>query len=311
MLEIAVIIMPIFLTICIGYLTLHLKILTKDHIKVLGHFIIKVSIPILLLVSISSQDFHSLVQIPYLISYGVSSLIVFLTALIIYIKIFREGLTQASVMSMGSSMSNTVYIGSGILYLFLGEKAAIYFGMTFLIENFLILLLFLICLELDKQTAPINQILIECFVNVIKNPIVIALISGLLLSSLEIRLPEFLQQILKPIGQTSTPLGLLVIGGSLYGLSLSSHQKLGRDIATIAGLKLILMPLLVYGLFQLFPNATSEMVFAGVLLSSISMVGIFAVFGQQFDMQKVPPILMTTTLLCIINLSFIIRLLHV
>ena len=311
MLEIAVIIMPIFLTICIGYLTLHLKILTKDHIKVLGHFIIKVSIPILLLVSISSQDFHSLVQIPYLISYGVSSLIVFLTALIIYIKIFREGLTQASVMSMGSSMSNTVYIGSGILYLFLGEKAAIYFGMTFLIENFLILLLFLICLELDKQTVPINQILIECFVNVIKNPIVIALISGVLLSSLEIRLPEFLQQILKPIGQTSTPLGLLVIGGSLYGLSLSSHQKLGRDIATIAGLKLILMPLLVYGLFQLFPNTTSEMVFAGVLLSSISMVGIFAVFGQQFDMQKVPPILMTTTLLCIINLSFIIRFLHV
>lgn len=212
--------------------------LSSEHMKVLGQYIIKLAIPCLLVVSISLQDFKSLIQIPYLASYGIASLLIFLATLGIYYKLYRENLTQASVMSMGASMSNTVYMGSGILYLFIGEKTAIYFAMTFLIENFLILLLFLICLELGDKSKPVDKIVQSCCINILKNPIVIALMIGILMSCLNIRFPGFVEQILKPIGQTATPLGLLVIGGSFYGITLSKNKKIARDILTVASLKL-------------------------------------------------------------------------
>lgn len=311
MFDIIKIILPIFITIFIGYLIAYSQVIHKDHFKVIGVFIIKVSIPCLLVVSISSQDFHSLIQVPYLVSYGVASFVVFMAALTIYFKIFKQPLSHASIMAMGSSMSNTGFIGSGLLYLLLGEKAAIYFGMAFLVENFVVFLMFLICLEMGKSNLSLSEILKIGLSNIIKNPIVIALIVGSIMSLFSIHLPEMLLKVLKPIGQTCMPLGLLVIGASLHGISIASQHNLGRDVVITSGLKLVIMPILVYGLFQLFPNANNEMVFAGTLLASVSMVGMFAVFGQQFDMKKVPSILMISTLLSVISMSTVIHFLQV
>ncbi|MDQ9021260.1 AEC family transporter [Acinetobacter sichuanensis] len=311
MLEIISVIFPIFITIFIGYLSLYFSILNKEAMKVIGLFIIKVSLPCLLLVSISSQDFHSLIQIPYLMSYGLASSIVFIVTVLIYLKKFEMPMSYAAVMGMGAAMSNTGFIGSGLLYLFLGEKAAIYFGMTFLVENFIVFLMFLICLELGQQQTSVKQILKSGLMNIVKNPLIIALILGFIFSASQRQLPEILQLTLRSIGQTSAPLGLCVIGGSLYGISLHTQQKIARDIVIIASLKLIIMPLLVYVIFLIVPNTSKEMIFAGVLLSSVSMVGLYAVFGQQYDMQKVPPILLVTTLLSIVSMSLVIHYLRV
>lgn len=307
MLDVTLIILPIFLTILVGYLLLRFHILEKEHIKVLGLFLIKVALPCLLLVNISAQDFSQLIQVPFLVSYSLASLVVFSLALIIYLRKFNYPLNEAGVMGMGAAMSNTGFIGSGLLYLFLGERAAIYFGMAFLIENFIIFFLFLICLELSKKNTHLLKMLQSALVNILKNPIVIALILGFFLSAMQIPLPEALIKVFKPIGQISAPLGLLVIGGSLYGTSIGAQKHLAQDACILLGLKLILMPVLVYGIFQFFPSASDEMIFAGTLLASVSMVGIFAIFAQQLNMQKAPPILLITTLMSIFSLSIVIH----
>ncbi|ANF83212.1 hypothetical protein A3K93_13255 (plasmid) [Acinetobacter sp. NCu2D-2] len=310
MLEIVHLILPVFITIFIGYLIAHFKVLEKEHFKVMGLFAIKVAIPCLLLVSISSHDFHSLIQVPYLIAYSLASFIVFLSAFGIYRYVIKTPITESSVMAMGSSMSNTGFIGSGLLYMFLGERAAIYFGMTFLVENFVIFLMFLICLELGKSQQSLKDILKTGLSNIIKNPIIIALIIGSALSFFSLQLPEQLIKVLQPIGQTTMPVGLLVIGGSLYGITLASQKKLGRDLSITVSLKLVTLPLLVFGIFQCLPNTNAEMIFAGTLLSSVSMVGLFAIFGQQYDMKKVPTILLFSTLLSIFSISTVIHFLH-
>lgn len=311
MLDIIRLIIPIFITILLGYLTVSFGLLNKDHFKAIELFVIKVALPCMLIVSISSQDFTTLLQVPYLVSFGLASFIVFSIALFIYFKLFKQSLTHASVMAMGSSMSNTGFIGSGLLYLFLGEKAAIYFGMSFLLENFIVFLLFLICLEIGKSKTTFKNILKSGILSIIQNPIVIALFLGFLFSACDIVLPHILIKVLQPIGQTAMPLGLLVIGGSLYGISIASQNNLARDAMILSTLKLVLMPLLVYSLFLLFPSADAEMIFAGTLLASVSMIGIFAVFGQQYEMQKVPAILLICTLCSILSLSTVIHFLHI
>lgn len=308
MLQILIILLPIFLTLAIGYAAVAFKLLTPEHIKIMGLFVIKIALPCLLITSLSSQDFSSLLQTPYLVSYSVASFVMFFGILLLYLKVFRESLSYSSVYALGASMSNTGFIGSAVLYLILGAKGTVYFAMSFLVENFVVFLVFLTCLEMGKSTeSDVIKILKTSLLGIIKNPMVIALLIGFGCSVLQISLPQWLYQTLKPIGQTASPLGILVIGGSLYGIQVFSQSGIWRDLSLIFCCKILVFPALVYGIFLCFPSATEEMIFAGVLCASISMASMFGVFGQQVGVAKAPPILLVTTLGSIVSMTAVIH----
>lgn len=309
MLDIFKVIYPIFGIIFLGFLSVYLKLIAKDQLKVLGMFVIRVGLPCLLVVNIPAQKIADLWQPQYLLSYGLASIILFIPLLWLYYRKFNEPLNRSAVYAMGGSMSNTGFIGGAILHLILGPSAAVYFAMTFLVENFIVFLLFLVCLEISQQQhSQTLQIFLQTLKSIVKNPIIIGLALGTALCVFGIQLPEALVKILEPIGKTAGPLGLFVVGGSLYGIT--SLKNTGRDAGIIFLSKMILMPLLVYLLFLCMPNTNPEMIFAGVLLSSISMVTMFSVFGQSFNMgEKASAILLLCTVANLLTVTTVIALL--
>lgn len=301
---------PIFLTIFLGYFIVARNILSKDQIKVLGLFVIRLAVPCLLVVSISAQNLASLWQPQYLLSYGLVSLLIFALILLLYFKVFKTPLSQASVFALGASMSNTGFMGGAILHSVLGANAAIYFAITFLLENFIVFLPFLICLEIgQQQQANFKTILLQTLKNIMRNPIILALILGVSMSALQLQFPKFIFDVLMPIGKIAAPLGLFVVGGSLYGIK--KINNISRDASIIISTKLVAMPLLVYLVFLCLPNTTPEMIFAGVLLASMSMATLFGVFAQGLGMgERSSTILLITTIGTILSTSTVIMLLH-
>lgn len=309
MLEIFKVIYPIFGIIFLGFLSVYLQLIAKEQLKILSIFVIRVGLPCILIVNIPAQKISDLWQPQYLISYGLASIALFIPLLFLYYRKFNEPLNRAAVYAMGGSMSNTGFIGGAILHLILGPTAAIYFAMTFLVENFIVFLLFLICLEISEQRNTKNlQVILQTLKSIVKNPIIIGLTLGTALCIVGIQLPESLLKILEPIGKTAGPLGLFVVGGSLYGIT--TLKNTGRDLVIIFISKMILMPILVYLLFLYMPNTNQEMIFSGVLLSSISMVTMFSVFGQSFDMsEKTSAILLLCTVANLLTVTTVIALL--
>lgn len=309
MLEIFKVIYPIFGIIFLGFLSVYLQLIAKEQLKILSIFVIRVGLPCILIVNIPAQKISDLWQPQYLISYGLASIALFIPLLFLYYRKFNEPLNRAAVYAMGSSMSNTGFIGGAILHLILGPTAAIYFAMSFLVENFIVFLLFLICLEISQQRNTKNlQVILQTLKSIVKNPIIIGLTLGTALCIVGIQLPESLLKILEPIGKTAGPLGLFVVGGSLYGIT--TLKNTGRDLVIIFISKMILMPILVYLLFLYMPNTNQEMIFSGVLLSSISMVTMFSVFGQSFDMsEKTSAILLLCTVANLLTVTTVIALL--
>lgn len=309
MFEIFSVIYPVFGMILVGYLATAMKLINKEQLGSLGMFVIKIGIPCLLVVSIPAQRLADLWQPQYLISYGLASLVMFIALLFIYLRHNKAPLNHAAVFALGGSMSNTGFIGSSVLYLILGPSAAIYFAMTFIVENFIVFLLFLVCLEISRQkNAEKAKILIETLKNIVKNPIIIGLTLGTVLCVLGMQLPQAMINILEPISKTAGPIGLFVVGGSLYGVN--SLKNTGKDLGLMFLSKMLLLPLLVYGLFLCMPNTHPEMIFAGVLLSGISMVTMFSVFGQSFQIgERTSAILLICTLANLITIPTIIALL--
>ena len=294
MLNLITVILPIFGMMLIGFLAVALKLLDKTQLGALGAFVIKVALPSILLVNISAQEWANVWQPQYLISYAVVSLVMFIALLWLYRYQFNTPLHQSAVFAMGGSMSNTGFIGGATLHLILGPAAAVYFAMTFIVENFIVFLLFLVCLEMHgKSQSNVFKTVSTTIKSIFKNPIIIALCISVMMCLFQIQLPPIAKSILEPIGKATGPLGLFVIGGSLYGVK--AFQHLSKDTVIITLSKMVIMPVLVYCVLSNMPNVSQEMLFAGVLLAGISMVTMFGIFGQQTGIAEQTS---TTLLLC-------------
>ena len=81
------------------------------------------------------------------------------------------------------------------------------------------------------------------FTTVIKNPLIIACLTGMLVNLLGWQLPTIVENMTTILGRGSLPLGLLAVGSSL---DFSSIKKTGLEIVYACLLKLILLPLLMW-----------------------------------------------------------------
>ena len=312
MFELLHILTPIFCLIGLGYLALSRQLLSVEHVQALGQFVIKIALPSLLFLNLPQQPIQQLWQPSYFIAYSVASLLPFALLLWLYRTCFQRHLAESALYAMGGSMANTGFIGTAVLTLILGAQAAPFIAITFLIENLLIFLLFILCLEVSKQSSQHWPTLLKrSVINIIKNPIIVALCLGCFLSLMQWPLPDVVSATIQPLAHTTAGLGLFVIGAGLYGMRTHFDRSIWKDAAVIALVKLVLMPTLVYILLSTMPNTSPEMIFSGVLLASVSMVTLFGVFGQSLGLQaRSAPILMLTTLGSSISMSVVIYVLH-
>jgi predicted permease len=81
------------------------------------------------------------------------------------------------------------------------------------------------------------------FVTVLKNPLIIACLAGMLVNLLGVQLPTMIENLTDILGRGSLPLGLLVVGASLQ---ITTIKKSGTEITYACLLKLILMPSLMW-----------------------------------------------------------------
>ncbi len=77
-----------------------------------------------------------------------------------------------------------------------------------------------------------------------KNPMIVAIVAGIVCSALDIHLPAFVESTIALVTTAASPVALFVIGGSLVGLRLEAQRT---DIAAVALGKLIVHPMLVMG----------------------------------------------------------------
>jgi len=81
------------------------------------------------------------------------------------------------------------------------------------------------------------------FTTVIKNPLIIACLAGMLINLLGFQLPAVVENLATILGKGSLPLGLLAVGASLQ---ITAMKKTGPEIIYACLLKLILLPALMW-----------------------------------------------------------------
>lgn len=287
------VILPISLIVLMGYFSISLKLLPREHMQVLSAFVIRIALPAFLLYALSSKNIEELWHPSYVLAYGVGSLIIFAVAYGIYRHVLKHNLTQTAVLSMGASMSNTGFIGTAILTMLIGSHAAVYISLTLILENILILALVLTLAEAGQQQGAFKAVLKQTLAKVLKTPVIIAILLGLMMMLLQWNFPKPIAQSLEMLGKTASSVALFVIGGSLVGISLKALN--GASILLVA-IKCFLMPLVIFLLLSMLPDVSREMLFAGTLLAALPMPIAFGIFGQHYGLNEraLAPLMLST-----------------
>jgi malonate transporter len=144
------------------------------------------------------------------------------------------------------------------------------------------------------------------------NPIVIASALGLGVSAIDINLPESLSQLLRQLGNTSSPCALFAIG---MVLTKAMHRDSGTqkwdkplliELSLINVLKLIFQPLVAFALLTLF-NVQGQWLVMGVLLAALPTAASVYLLAQRYQIHTATSAfaILISTLLTFISLPII------
>ncbi|OTG64778.1 AEC family transporter [Acinetobacter silvestris] len=288
------VILPIFMLLFLGYFSVKIDLISKEQIHALSAFIIKIALPALIFYALASKDLHEIWYPAYFLVYAGITIALFTLAFILALKLFKNTFTQASVLSMGASMSNTGLIGTAVLTLLMGNQATIYISLVLIVESVLVVPAVLVLAELGLQrNLNVAEILKNTMRTLLKNPLFLAVVFGINCAIFQIHLPEQLTQVLALLGKTASPLALFAIGGGIVGLSI---QYINLQTLYLVLSKNILMPICVFLGLSTFTHVSQEMLYAGTIIAALPMPSIFGIFGQVYGLNEkaLTPLLLST-----------------
>ena len=292
---------PIFIIISIGYLAVKYEIFTKSNVRSLGLFVINFALPALLFKAVSDKDIETIFNLTYFLSYGIGSLLAF--SLIFFI--IRKGgssVEKSAIAGMGSSFSNTGFVGYPIILSYLGSEALVGVALSMILEN---IILFPVVLAIAEHAASGEKkffpALIKAINNLIKNPIVIAIALGITFSIFKVSLPEPATKVISMFASASGAIALFAIGGVLVGLELKGMIK---KISLVTFGKLVIHPLMVFLVICLLPPFDRVLQVVAVVLACMPM-------GQKYgEEDNCAASLLLATVASFFTITFVIWILN-
>jgi malonate transporter len=244
--RIAELILPVFAVILTGWIVGCTGYLSRALSDALIHFSYNIAMPALLIVTIAQEPGRSLINWRFIVAFGGGSLLCFILMFGIMSIHVSRSLASRTMYGMAASMTNTGFVALPVLQAIYGPRAVLPAAIATVFVAVVMFPAAVILLELGRldahgsRTAPMVTVK-----HVVLNPMVISTLIGMLLSALGLRMPGPVTAYLGILANALTPCALFAIG---LGLSIDVLRANIGPASLLAVVKLVIMPLIVYGL---------------------------------------------------------------
>lgn len=292
---------PIYIAIFLGYLTTRMGLFAKTDMRIIGKFVINLALPALLFTAISQRPLGDIFNISYLLAYLVGSLVVIGSGYFWSRRVGGHSPTASTFYAMGMSCSNSGFVGYPILLLCLEPIAGVCLALNMIVENLVIIPLFLAMAEQSLGgDLPWHRLIMRSLLRLIVNPMVIAILVGIAVSLAHIDLPVAVIRTVNLFALSSSALSLFFIGGTLVDLPLRGN---GSSILSIVIGKLVFHPLSVLIAILILPQLglpvlDASMTRAAVIMAAVPMLSIYSILALKYGQEDVcsAAMLVTTTI---------------
>ncbi len=227
---------PILFMMALGYLFKRRNMISAEFIRSGSSLVFNVTLPCLLFLNIATADIAALIQIKLLATAG---LITLGSVGLLWIYAHNMAGPQRGVFVQGAYRGNMGIIGLATIVNAFGHEALAPAGVYLAIMVILYNVLAIAVLSAAQPKAE-QSLLKGMAYSMFSNPLFLAIVFGLCLALIGLRLPEWLTTSGRYLANMTLPLALLCIGGSLSLDRLKGNRSL---IFQASAAKLVILPL--------------------------------------------------------------------
>jgi len=242
MIDVLIVIAPLFLIILLGAFLEYLKIADEKWSHVLNGYALKIGFPALIFAALTKTKLDLSLELD-LIAVNSTFLVgsFFLAALIA--KILKLNTKNLRTLFITLGFGNVAYLGIPTLLQIKGESVL---PVASLIVAVYLFWMFTVGIGfLDYWQVGQKNVAKKILLNLTKNPLLIAVVLGLLVSGLQIQIPSMISQSISMIAGSVTPVVLIVMG-LFIGRSKIGELKSWTPVLLFSLMILIVLPAAFY-----------------------------------------------------------------
>lgn len=296
---------PIFLVMIIGWIIKKLNVINDEFVSVCNKYVFKVALPFLLFKDIKNADMSTGFDLKFILYCMIVTTICFLGTWAIceivvkddtIIGSFVQGACRSSAAILGMAFIQNMYSDSGMAPLMIVSAVPLFNIYSVIVLTF------------KGRNNDAGGNIKKAFINVIKNPIIIAIFLGLPFSIFGIHFPQIIEKTITNVAQTATPLALIAIGAGFEGRKALKKIK---PAITASFIKLILLAAVFLPAAVMMGFRNQELMAILIMLASPSTVTCYIMAkNMNNDAVLSSSIIVLTTLLSSVTLTgwiFILR----
>ncbi len=296
------VIVPIFALIMLGYVLTRLKVWDANFLKVANNVCFKVLLPVLLFYNVATANIFEvfngkLILFACLCACGLCGL------LFLIVPLFVKDKKRRGVMIQGTFRSNFLLFGVPLGLSIGGASGSVLAAVVAAFYVPVINMLSVISLYAFSDAE--NKSLKSALFGIVKNPLVIGGMSGLLFSLVRnligFDLPVMVDNTLSKIMQTATPLAFLILGGDLRFGNMLRNVKF--SMLSVLG-KTVLIPAIMLPISKfLFGFGALEMAILLAVFATPNAVSSYAMArNYEADYDLAGEIVTLSTLISILTI---------
>jgi malonate transporter and related proteins len=295
--EVASLVLPVFALIVTGWLAGALGYLSRSLADALVHFAYNVAMPALLVVTIAQEPARNLVEWRFLLAFGGGSLVCFALVFLAVHTGGKRDLASSTIHGMAAAMTNTGFVALPILHAIYGQPAVLPAAVATVFVAAVMFPITVILLERDARGPVHSAGLVK---QILLNPMVLSTLIGLTWAITGLPIPAPVAAYLNMIAAALTPCALFAIG---LGLSVEGlRSNLAASLA-LAAVKLVIMPLAVYGLCAIL-GLNALYTVAAVVCAAVPTAKTVYVLAHEYKVEEklVAATVSVTTMLSVATL---------
>lgn len=291
MADVVLVALPVFTVILAGLAAGRMKLATAEDSAALNKFVFRFAMPAALFGLMSGTHGLQHTDILFAAAFGVPALGVMAAAYAIGRTLLKLPASESGVHALASCFGNAVFLGLPIALSVEGWARP--FVILMLVEG--ILIIGMGAALIDRRGASLASF----FVRPLRNPLVVAALAGFAFASLGGVLPEPLRRSIDILGRAAGGTALFSLGLFFATRALPRMGEVGANIATIALLKMGVLPALTLAALYIMGVRDSAHIGAAALFTATPVaVGTFVMASQYkaYENQSAAAIAATTAL---------------
>jgi len=295
--------LPFFGLIFIGFACGRIKQIPDTALAWMNFFIVYVSLPALFYRILAKTPLEQLARVDFIIATTLATFWAFALSFGIGMAIRKGNIGESAIAGLAGGYGNIGYMGPGLALATLGQGAAVPVALIFCFDNIILFTMVPFLMALTKRKPmSVPAIALEVFKRVAGHPLIIASALGVVSAAIRFEPPVALARLMDFLQNAAAPCALFTLGVTV---ALRPLKKMPWEIPYLAGVKLVLHPVLVFLLLSFFGPFDPIWVDTAVLMAALPPALNVFVFARQYDVwvEQASSAVLIGTLVSVVTLT--------